>query len=272
MNPISLTPVRLAVGRHLLAQMLAQQPEGGQDNLLAKLINSQMVNMGMTGIFTSLRASVTRRFSASAPEKGSESDFADPLGGDIEIPEKGSESDFSDPPGGDGRLVSASNPLARPSAAAPKGMSSDEVSRADFFFDLADEAKTGNLTADQVKFTLSMMGHEGASAEVAHILHKFDMDGDGKINKSEFREVVAAAPEAFLTQTLGSLDQGKLRKIDAMTMGKIEGLHPGYAELSDFLRALKSGMAVHRVDMAGNSCPTHLSLTPALDGIVIHHG
>jgi hypothetical protein len=77
------------------------------------------------------------------------------------------------------------------------------------------------------------------------------------------------------------VDQERLKRIDLMTtMSHASGMtskgnadmHAGYAELADFLRALKGGVAVHRIDSSGRSVTTHIGLTPALDGISLSHG
>jgi len=87
-----------------------------------------------------------------------------------------------------------------------------------------------------------------------------------KVHRASF------APPSFMGADLKDFDQQHLQRIDEVTTGKRAGLHLGYAELSDFLRALRGGLAVHRIDMAGNSRMCHLSLAPSLDGLVFHHG
>jgi len=148
-------------------------------------------------------------------------------------------------------------------------LSVEELSKADFFFSLTDEAGAGVLTSEQVKFALAMMGLESASVEVSSMLAK--LPSPNKITASEFRLIVAMAPMGFMTAGMDEIDQERLETITKVT-SKDSGLHPGYAELADFLRALKGGIAVHRIDAAGNSCPLHLGLTKSLDGMQLRHG
>jgi len=89
------------------------------------------------------------------------------------------------------------------------------VARADYFFRRMDADGNGSLSADEVRDALTMMGHEAASSEVAHLLHDFDTDGDGEISPSEFREIYAASPPGFLM--FQDVAQDKLRHIEEVT-------------------------------------------------------